>query len=60
MSSFASARELCNSSGNAPSGEIKSSCPTAGFGLGPRAGTAVQPCSKEFLRQDQDAILSDE
>lgn len=49
--------DLCNSAGNTPSGEIKSSHPTAGFGLSPRAGTAVQHCSKEFLCQDHDAVL---
>jgi len=49
--------DLCNSAGNTPSGEIKSSCPAAGLGLGPRAGTAVQYYCKEFLCEDQDAIL---
>lgn len=49
--------DQCNSAGNTPSGEIKSSCPTAGAGLGPRAGTAVQYYCKEFLCGDQDAIL---
>lgn len=48
--------DLCNSAGNTPSGEIKSSCPTAGLGLGPRAGAAVQYYRKEFLRGDPDAI----
>lgn len=45
--------DLRNSAGNTPSGEIRSSCPTAGLGLRPRAGTAVQHYCKEFLCRDQ-------